>query len=257
MEETMNEFELQTQIMKAREVKPSDKFVMLVILKHVDWNTWTGRITQTYLCEYADIPRATFSRAMKRLKDAGWLTVDCDRTAFNKFQTTIKVNIDCIKMSQPLCQNDTNDCIKMSQQLSQDDTTVYQNDTTLSQNDTTLSQNDAYININNINNKDINKDINKDDLEMVSKKEALAFTSTQDFNSLGHMCDHRGKVPLHVLNAQHRMREIERRWLKSDESKKDLDHYGLRVAREKFDKGEKLEDYQIYGSRKEIRKTWG
>ena len=241
----MNEFEVQTQIMKAREVKPSDKFVMLVILKHVDWNTWTGRITQTYLCEYADIPRATFSRAMKRLKDTGWLTVDCDRTAFNKFQTTIKVNIDCIKMSQPLSQDDTT--------VYQNDTTVYQNDTTVYQNDTTLSQNDAYININNIN----NKDINNDDLEMVSKKEALAFTSSQDFNSLGHMCDHRGKVPLHVLNAQHRMREIERRWLKSDESKKDLDHYGLRVAREKFDKGEKLEDYQIYGSRKEIRKTWG
>ena len=256
MEETMNEFELQTQIMKAREVKPSDKFVMLVILKHVDWNTWTGRITQTYLCEYADIPRATFSRAMKRLKDAGWLTVDCDRTAFNKFQTTIKVNIDCIKMSQPLCQNDTNDCIKMSQQLSQDDTTVYQNDTTLSQNDTTLSQNDAYININNINNKDINKDINKDDLEMVSKQEALEHTSSQPFESLSYMVDERDKVPLHVLSANHRLLELERRWHKSDISKQDHSIWEIDRVREKFDKDEKMEDFKIYNSNKQIKKTW-
>jgi hypothetical protein len=256
MEETMNEFELQTQIMKAREVKPSDKFVMLVILKHVDWNTWTGRITQTYLCEYADIPRATFSRAMKRLKDAGWLTVDCDRTAFNKFQTTIKVNIDCIKMSQPLCQNDTNDCIKMSQQLSQDDTTVYQNDTTLSQNDTTLSQNDAYININNINNKDINKDINKDDLEMVSKQEALEHTSSQPFESLSYMVDERGKVPFHVLSAKHRRLEMERRWNKDDISKQDHNVFAIRRVRDTFEKKEIREDFDIYDSTKPIKRTW-
>lgn len=241
----MNEFELQTQIMKARDIKPSDKFVMLVILKHVDWSTWTGRITQTYLCEYADIPRATFSRAVKRLKDAGWLTVDCDRKAFNKFQTTIKVNINSIKMSQPLSQNETIDCVKMIQPLSQ-------NDTTMSQNDTTLSQNDAYINNTNIN----NIEINEENQEYASKQEALEHTSSQTFENLSYMVDDRDKVPLHVLSANHRPLELERRWHKSDISKQDHSIWEIDRVREKFDKDEKMEDFKIYNSNKPIRKTW-
>jgi len=251
----MNEFELQAQIMKARDIKPADKFVMLVILKHVDWTTWTGRITQTYLCRYADIPRATFSRAMKRLKAAGWLTVDCDRTAFNKFQTTIKVNIDSIKMIQPLSQNEPIDSINMIQPLSQNDNTVYQNDTGLSQNDTGLSQNDAYININNINNKDINIDINKEDLEFVTKEEAIEYTSSQDFNNLSHVCDDRDKVPLHVLKAVHRRLEIERRWAHHHKTI-ETNAFNERRIFEAFKKAEIREDFDLYGSTAQIKKTW-
>ena len=241
----MNEFELQTQIMKARDIKPSDKFVMLVILKHVDWSTWTGRITQTYLCEYADIPRATFSRAVKRLKDAGWLTVDCDRKAFNKFQTTIKVNINSIKMSQPLSQNETIDCVKMIQPLSQ-------NDTTVSQNDTTLSQNDAYINNTNIN----NIKINEDNQEYASKQEALEHTSSQPFESLSYMVDERGKVPFHILSAKHRRLEMERRWNKDDISKQDHNVFAIRRVRDTFENKEIREDFDIYDSKKPVKKTW-
>ena len=245
----MNEFEVQTLVLKARGIKAADKTVMLVILKHVDWDTWTGRITQTYLCQYADIPRATFARAMKRLKEAGWLTVDCDRTAFNKFQTTIKVNIDSIKMSQSLYQNETIDSIKMSQPLYQNETTVYQNDTT-------MSQNDAYINITNINNKDINIDINEEEVELVTKEEAMKYTETQDFNDLSHMCDERGKVPLHVLKAVHRRYEIERRWA---HHKKTIETnvFNERRLFEAFKQEQNREDFKLYGSTAKIKKTWG
>ena len=236
----MNEFEVQTLVLKARGIKAADKTVMLVILKHVDWDTWTGRITQTYLCQYADIPRATFARAMKRLKAAGWLAVDCDRTAFNKFQTTIKVNIDSIKMSQPLYQNEN---------------TVYQNETTVYQNDTTMSQNDAYINITNITNQDINIDINKEDVELVTKEEAMKYTETQDFNDLSHMCDDRGKVPLHVLKAVHRRYEIERRWA---HHKKTIETnvFNERGLYEAFKQEQNKEDFKLYGSTAKIKKTW-
>ena len=252
----MNEFEVQTLVLKARGIKAADKTVMLVILKHVDWDTWTGRITQTYLCQYADIPRATFARAMKRLKAAGWLAVDCDRTAFNKFQTTIKVNIDSIKMSQPLYQNETIDSIKMIQPLTQNETTVYQNETTVYQNDTTMSQNDAYINITNITNQDINIDINKEDVELVTKEEAMKYTETQDFNDLSHMCDDRGKVPLHVLKAVHRRYEIERRWA---HHKKTIETnvFNERRLFEAFKQEQNREDFKLYGSTAKIKKTWG
>ena len=251
----MNVFEVQTLVLKARGIKAADKTVMLVILKHVDWDTWTGRITQTYLCQYADIPRATFARAMKRLKAAGWLTVDCDRTAFNKFQTTIKVNIDSIKMSQPLYQNETIDSIKMIQPLTQNETTVYQNETTVYQNDTTMSQNDAYINITNINNKDINIDINEEEVELVTKEEAMKYTETQDFNDLSHMCDDRGKVPLHVLKAVHRRYEIERRWA---HHKKTIETnvFNERRLFEAFKQEQNREDFKLYGSTAKIKKTW-
>tara|TARA_R100001015_G_scaffold18794_2_gene12962 strand:- start:411 stop:1169 length:759 start_codon:yes stop_codon:yes gene_type:complete len=251
----MNEFEVQTLVLKARGIKAADKTVMLVILKHVDWETWIGRITQTYLCEYADIPRATFARAMKRLKAAGWLTVDCDRTAFNKFQTTIKVNIDSIKMSQPLSQNEPIDSIKMTQPLSQNDNTVYQNEPTVYQNEPTMSQNDAYINITNITNKDINIDINKEDLKLVTKEEAMEYTENQEFKNLSHMCDDRGKVPLHVLKALHRRLEIERRWA---HHKKTIETNPFNQARifEAFKKAEIREDFDLYRSNAQIKKTW-
>ena len=244
MEETMNEFEVQSLVMQARGVKPADKFVMICILKNVDWSTWRGSVRLLYISKKYDVNLRTLHRIIQRLKNLGWIKVNSkpSETIIDVDLKTLTLKKGSVKMTQ--CQNDND---KMTSSECQNDI-VESDKMTLSE-----CQNDTHINKNN--NNTIN--INKDDLEMVSKQEALAFTSSQDFNSLGHMCDHRGKVPLHVLNAQHRMREIERRWLKSDESKKDLDHYGLRVAREKFDKGEKLEDYQIYGSRKEIRKTWG
>ncbi len=167
----------------------------------------------------------------------------------DKFKKSIdglyEENINSIKMSQPLSQNETIDCVKMIQPLPQNDTTVYQNDTT-------LSQNDAYINNNNIN----NIKINEDNQEYASKQEALEHTSSQPFENLYYMVDERGKVPLHVLSATHRLLELERRWNKSDISKQDHSIWEIDRVREKFDKDEKMEDFKIYNSNKQIKKTW-
>ena len=248
MEETMNEFEVQSLVMQARGVKPADKFVMICILKNVDWSTWTGSVRLSYISKKYDVNRKTLTRITQQLKSLGWNKIKVKST-----ETIIEVNLKTLTnkgMDKKSMDKMTMDKMTMDKMTIEDGQNDHEGMDKM-----TIDHGQNVPHINKNNNNTIN--INKDDLEMVSKKEALAFTSSQDFNSLGHMCDHRGKVPLHVLNAQHRMREIERRWLKSDESKKDLDHYGLRVAREKFDKGEKLEDYQIYGSRKEIKKTWG
>jgi len=118
-----------------------------------------------------------------------------------------------------------------------------------------LSQNDAYINITNITNKDINIDINKEDLEIVTKEEAMKYTETQDFNDLSHMCDQRGKVPLHVLKAEHRRLEIERRW---GHHKKTIETNAFNERRifQTFKMNETKEDFKLYGSTAQIKKTW-
>ena len=94
-----------------------------------------------------------------------------------------------------------NDMVKMTHEDSQNDPLVV---VKMTHED---SQNDPHNNNNNNN----TIDINKEDLELVTKEEAMKYTSSQDFNNLSHVCDDRGKVPLHVLKALHRRLEIERR----------------------------------------------
>jgi len=113
-------------------------------------------------------------------------------------------------------------------------------------------QNDTHNNNNNIN----TIEINEDSQEYASKQEALEHTSSQPFESLSYMVDERGKVPLHVLSANHRLLELERRWHKSDISKQDHSIWEIDRVREKFDKDEKMEDFKIYNSNKQIKKTW-
>jgi hypothetical protein len=113
-------------------------------------------------------------------------------------------------------------------------------------------QNVHHINKNN--NNTIN--INKDDLEMVSKQEALEHTLSQPFESLSYMVDERGKVPFHVLSAKHRRLEMERRWNKDDISKQDHNVFAIRRVRDTFEKKEIREDFDIYDSTKPIKRTW-
>jgi len=108
---------------------------------------------------------------------------------------------------------------------------------------------------NNINNINTIND-NEENQEYASKQEALEHTSSQPFENLSYMVDERGKVPLHVLSANHRLLELERRWHKSDISKQDHSIWEIDRVREKFDKDEKVEDFKIYNSNKQIKKTW-
>ena len=117
----MNEFELQGVIMQARSIKPADKFVMLCILKNVNWSTWKGTVTLSYLSKKYDINRRTLSRIIQRLKSIEWITV------FTKDdETIINVNISSIsnqnrldKMSSETRQNDHRVLDKMSSETRQ------------------------------------------------------------------------------------------------------------------------------------------
>lgn len=238
----MNEFEVQSLIMQARDVKPADKFVMICILKNVNWSTWKGSVRLLYISKKYDVKRKTLYRIIERLKSLNWIKVNIKSN-----ETTIEVNIktlltqkDMVKMTQG-----QNDMVKMTHGDSQNDPLVV---VKMTQGD---SQNDPYNNNNNNN----TIDINKEDLELVTKEEAMEYTSNQEFNNLSHVCDDRGKVPLHVLKAVHRRLEIERRWAHHH---KTIETNVLNEARifEAFKKAEIREDFDLYGSTAQIKKTW-
>jgi len=238
----MNEFEVQSLIMQARDVKPADKFVMICILKNVNWSTWKGSVRLLYISKKYDVKRKTLYRIIERLKSLNWIKVNIKSN-----ETTIEVNIktlltqkDMVKMTQG-----QNDMVKMTHGDSQNDPLVV---VKMTHGD---SQNDPHNNNNNNN----TIDINKEDLELVTKEEAMEYTSNQEFNNLSHVCDDRGKVPLHVLKAVHRRLEIERRWAHHH---KTIETNVLNEARifEAFKKAEIREDFDLYGSTAQIKKTW-
>jgi hypothetical protein len=117
----MNEFELQAVVMQARKIKPADKFVMICILKNVNWSTWKGTVTLSYLSKKYDINRRTLSRIIQRLKIIDWISV------FTKDdETIINVNISSIsnherldKMSSETRQNVHTGIDKMSSETRQ------------------------------------------------------------------------------------------------------------------------------------------
>ena len=76
--------------------------------------------------------------------------------------------------------------------------------------------------------------INEDNQEYASKQEALEHTSSQPFENLSHMVDHRGKVPFHILSAIHRRLEMERRWNKDDISKQDHNVFAIQKSQRYF-----------------------
>ena len=115
----MNEFELQSLIMQARKVKASDKFVMICILKNVDWNTWKGTVTLSYISKKYDINRRTLTRTIQRLKDLNWISIYT-----HDDDTRINVKIDNItldKMSSEARQNDHTRLDTMSSETRQND----------------------------------------------------------------------------------------------------------------------------------------
>jgi len=228
--------------MQARDVKPADKFVMICILKNVNWSTWKGSVRLLYISKKYDVKRKTLYRIIERLKSLNWIKVNIKSN-----ETTIEVNIktlltqkDMVKMTQG-----QNDMVKMTHGDSQNDPLVV---VKMTHGD---SQNDPHNNNNNNN----TIDINKEDLELVTKEEAMKYTSNQEFNNLSHVCDDRGKVPLHVLKAVHRRLEIERRWAHHH---KTIETNVLNEARifEAFKKAEIREDFDLYGSTAQIKKTW-
>ena len=119
----MNEFELQSVVMTAKAVKSSDKFAMLCILKAVDWNTWKGTVTLSYISKKYDINRRTLSRTVKRLKDLDWISVYTkdDETIINVKISNITSKNTLDKMSIETRQNDHEVLDKMSIETRQND----------------------------------------------------------------------------------------------------------------------------------------
>ena len=251
----MNEFEVQSLVMQARKVKPADKFVMICILKNVDWSTWRGSVRLLYISKKYDVNLRTLHRIIQRLKKLGWIKVNSKpgETIIDVDLKTLTSKNGSVKMTSSECQNDS---VKMTQCQNVSDkmtSSECQNDIVDSDKMTSSEcQNDTHNNINNIN----TIKINEENQEYASKQEALEHTSSQPFENLSYMVDERGKVPLHVLSATHRLLELERRWHKSDISKQDHSIWEIDRVREKFDKDEKVEDFKIYNSNKQIKKTW-
>ena len=238
----MNEFEVQSLVMEARDVKPADKFVMICILKNVDWSSWKGSVRLLYISKKYDVKRKTLYRIIQRLKSLNWIKVNTQST-----ETTIEVNLKTILNQKSMVKmtQGQNDMVKVTHGDGQNDplevVKVTHGD----------GQNDPHNN--SINNNTI--DINKEHLELVTKEEAMKYTENQQFNDLAHMCDDRGKVPLHVLKALHRRLEIERRWA---HHKKTIETNPFNEARifEAFKKAEIREDFDLYRSNAQIKKTW-
>ena len=244
----MNEFNLQCRVMTAKDVKVTDRFIMLCILKSVDWSTWSKEIAMSAIYNKYEIPRATFSRSIKQLKSLGWISVVSNRTGLKQHHTTITVHPNIIKQHKStVTQNDT--------LVTQNDTPkVDQSDTVVTQNDTTVTQNDTYININNNNN--INNQADES-LEYVTRAEAIMYTNNFHPRDLRHLADDRDKVPLHILDAKNKRFEIDRRVAVVEEERgRKMGHH----ERMNFDGAQREEDSKIYHAFsfefKNIRKVW-
>jgi len=233
---------VQSLVMQARNVKPADKFVMICILKNVNWTTWTGSVRLSYISKKYDVNRKTLTRITQRLRSLGWIKIKVKTD-----ETIIEVNLNTLTS-------------KGRDKLTMDKLTMDKMTIGEGQNDhegmdkMTMGegQNDHHNNNNNINT--IND--NEDSQEYASKQEALNHTSSQPFESLSYMVDERGKVPFHILSARHRRLEMERRWNKDDISKQDHNVFAIRRVRDTFEKKELREDFDIYDSTKPVKKTW-
>ena len=243
----MNEYEVQSLVMQARKVKPADKFVMICILKNVNWTTWTGSVRLSYISKKYDVNRKTLTRITQRLRSLGWIKIKVKTD-----ETIIEVNLKTLTSKGR--DKMTMDKLTMDK-LTMDKMTIGEGQNDYGGMDKMTMGEGQNVHHNNINNINTIND-NEENQEYASKQEALEHTSSQPFESLSYMVDERGKVPLHVLSATHRLLELERRWHKSDISKQDHSIWEIDRVREKFDKDEKMEDFKIYNSNKQIKKTW-
>ena len=265
---TMNEFELQTRVMKHKSVKPADKFAMMCILKSVDWDTWQGSVSQMYISTEYNINRRTLTRTLTRLSELGWIKVDVIRVGYDKHQTTITVNINAIKPQGQFVHTEKDklstpirtECPHREGQIDHTDkdklTTPIRTDCLDRE-----GQIDPYINNNNNNNKDINEDTNEDkadeSLEYVTRAEAIMYTNNFHPRDLRHLADDRDKVPLHILDAKNKRFEIDRRVAVVEEERgRKMGHH----ERMNFDGSQRDEDSKIYHAFsfefKNIRKVW-
>lgn len=244
----MKEYKLQCHIMTAKGVKATDRFIMLCIAKSVDWSTWSRDIAMSAIYNKYDIPVATFSRSVKSLKALGWINVVSNRTGLKQHHTTITVYPNIImKHETTVDQND-------KPTVDQNDKLVDQNDKAVDQIDKAVDQNEVYININNTNN--INNQADEQ-IEYVTRADAIVYTNKFHPRDLRHLADDREKVPLHILSATNKRYEIDRRVAVVEEARgRKMGHH----ERMNFVGSQRDEDAKIYHAHsfefKNIRKVW-
>lgn len=248
----MNEYEVQSLVMQARKVKPADKFVMICILKNVNWSTWKGSVRLSYISKKYDVNRKTLTRITQRLRSLGWIKIKVKTS-----ETIIEVNLKTLTskgMDKMTMDKMTMDKMTMDK-LTMDKMTIEDGQNDHGGMDKMTIDHGQNVPHNNNNNNNTIK-INEENQEYASKQEALEHTSSQPFENLSHMVDDRDKVPFHVLSAKHRRLEMERRWNKDDISKQDHNVFAIRRVRDTFEKKEIREDFDIYDSTKPVKKTW-
>ena len=227
----MNEFELQDKIIRSKNLSVRDRFIMIAMLKKVDWSTWSGQITQSYLNRYTGVSMSTIKAALKNLESMKWITRTTQRNGARNTPTIININVEHILKVHGVKMNGS--------------TSTGENER--------VKINHNTIDINN-NNKTIN--INNNNKTYITRAEALEHTSNLSFNNLAHLLDERNKVPLHILNAGHRRSEIERRFNNSDLVSNQYNQFERESIFEKFKKDEIAEDFEIYGHDSKIVKSW-
>ena len=245
----MNEFELQDKIIRSKSLSVRDRFIMIAMLKKVDWSTWSGQITQSYLNRYTGVSMSTIKAALKNLESMKWITRTTQRTGARNTPTIININVEHILKVHGVKMNGSNSTgenepVKMNRSNSTGENEP------VKMNYNTIDINNNNINNNNINNNNIN---NK---EYVTRAEALEYTSKQSFNDLYNLLDDRRKVPLHVLNAIHKRNEIERRFNESDIVSTQLNEFERESIFDQFRKNEIKEDFEKYGHDSKIVKNW-
>jgi len=227
----MNEFELQDKIIRSKNLSVRDRFIMIAMLKKVDWSTWSGQITQSYLNRYTGVSMSTIKAALKNLESMKWITRITQRNGARNTPTIININVEHILKVHGVKMNGS--------------TSTGENER--------VRINYNTIDINN-NNKTIN--INNNNKTYITRAEALQHTSNLSFNNLAHLLDERNKIPLHILNAGHRRSEIERRFNNSDLVSNQYNQFERESIFEKFKKDEIAEDFEIYGHDSKIVKSW-
>ena len=91
----MKEFEARDFVLTSNQVSNNSKLIMLAILRNVNWETWTGAISQSFLKEYIKtVSVSTIKRSLSELENMSWISRDTTRIKAKNSTTMITVNIN-------------------------------------------------------------------------------------------------------------------------------------------------------------------
>ena len=153
----MKEFEARDCVLTSDQVSNNSKLIMLAILKNVNWETWKGTMSQSFLKQYIKtVSISTIKRSLAELESVSWINRDTTRIKAKNSPTVITVNINnlnttSVQNEPSVKMNSVQNEPSVKMNSVQIDTNTVQNEPTSVQIEPTCSVKLSYNTINNNN----------------------------------------------------------------------------------------------------------